>query len=230
MNDLKKTITAIKAGKNSKAQRSNIYLDKKFAFSLDNEVIFKEKLKVGQPITLQQIERLNGSDNYQRCLNAALQFLSVRPRSQSETSQRLAKRGFSQPEIELTIEKLKNLNLLNDTAFAEYWKENRTAFRPRSQRVLKLELRQKGVESEVVNAAVSQIDEAANAYRAAAIKARTLPTADYQVFRKRLGGFLLRRGFGYGVIKNTVKQMWQEKTGIAVTQLDQDEETGTFQD
>jgi regulatory protein len=230
MDNLKKKITAIKAGKNPRVQRSNIYLDEKFAFSLDNEVILKEKLKVGQPITPQQLEKLNGSDNYQRCLNAAFQFLSVRPRSQSETTQRLTKRGFAQPEIEKTVEKLKNLKLLNDSAFAEYWKENRTAFRPRSQRVLKLELRRKGVAAEVVNAAVSQVDETANAYQAATTKSRTLPTTDYQSFHKRLSGFLLRRGFGYGVIKNTVKLVWQEKTGVPATQFDLEEETGTSQD
>jgi regulatory protein len=230
MNKIVKTITAMKAGKNPRIQRANIYLDGKFAFSLENEVILKEQLKVGQTISVQQLEKLNSSDSKIRCLNAAFQFLSVRPRSQSEMMQRLTRRGYAETEIEETVVKLKSLNLLDDTAFAEYWKENRASFRPRSQRMVSLELRRKGIESEVVKAAVSGIDETANAYQAAITKARSIPVADYQIFRKRLSGFLQRRGFGYGVIKTTVKQVWQEKTGDPVSQIDFEEDTGTAQD
>ena len=230
MESMVKKITAIKAGKNPRIERSNVFLDGKFAFSLDNEVILKEKLKVGQAITAQQLEKINGSDNDQRCLNAAFQFLTVRPRSQNETAQRLTRRGFGEAEIERTLTKLKDLHLLDDSAFAEYWKENRTSFRPRSQRMLKLELRRKGIDAEVTNAVVSEVDETANAYQAALTKARSLRAADYQEFRKKLGGFLQRRGFGYGVIKSTVKQVWLEKSGESAAPMDIEEETGTAQD
>ncbi len=230
MENLNNKITAIKAGKNHRLKRSNIYLDGKFAFSLENEVILKQNLKVGQPLSEQQLEKLNTADNLLLCLNAAFQFLSVRPRSRSEMVQRLTKRGFAEPEIEQTITRLKSINLLDDAAFAEYWKENRTSFRPRSQRMLKSELRQKGVETEVVNAAISGIDETANAYRAALVRARTLQLVDYPLFCKKLGGFLHRRGFSYSVIHSTVKQVWQEKSGKSAEQNDIEEETGTTQD
>ncbi len=76
-----------------------------------------------------------------------------------------------------------------------------------------MELRRKGVQSEVIQEVVGDIDDADNAYRAAVNKARTLPVSDYQVFRQRLGGYLQRRGFNYGVINNIVKKAWQERTG-----------------
>ena len=230
MNSSDKTITDIKAGKNARLQRSNIYLNGKFAFSLDDEVVLKEKLQIGQPLSGALLEKLNGADSYQRCLNAAFQFLTTRPRSQSEVRERLTRRGFGGTEIEQAVANLKRLNLLDDAAFAEYWKENRTAFRPRSQRMIKLELRSKGVEAEVVNEAVSQIDETANAYQAATTKAARLQAADYREFSKKLGGFLQRRGFGYGVIKSTVKQVWLEKSGQSVSPVDLEEETGTAPD
>lgn len=147
------------------------------------------------------------------CLDAALRFLTYRPRSEAETRTRLRKQGFADEEIGKVIEHLKEIHLLDDTAFAEYWKENRDSFRPRSQRLLKLELRRKGLGHDVINAAVEDIDEAENAYRAALTKARTVPVADYQVFRQKLGGFLQRRGFGYGVVNQTLKRIWEEKTG-----------------
>ena len=51
---------------------------------------------------------------------------------------------------------------------------------------------------------------AAAAYQADLHKAQHLPKQDYEVFRRRLGDYLKRRGFGYTVISQTVKRLWQE--------------------
>jgi regulatory protein len=223
-----KTITAIRTGKNPRLERSNVYLDGKFAFSLNNEVIVKQKLQVGKTLTRQQLNNLNGDDNKLRCLNVAYHFLSLRPRSRKEVEVQLKKHGFETSEIESTLDKLEKLHLLDDQAFADYWQENRTTFRPRSRWALSQELRQKGVENEVIHTALETLDENTNAYRAARQKARTLLTADYLEFRRKLGGFLQRRGFGYGVIQNTVKRVWQENSGRAP--VDITDETGEAQD
>jgi regulatory protein len=223
---LNSKITAIKAAKNPRIQRSNIFLDGKFAFSLDNEVILKEALKADRELSPAEIELLTRADHFQKCLNAAFHFLSCRPRSEAETKIRLQRRGYADEEVERVIAQLRRMNLINDTAFAEFWKENRNSFRPRSQRMLKSELKRKGVESEVINDVVENVDEKDNAYRAATAKARTLPVADYQIFRQRLGSYLRRRGFSYRVISNVVKQAWQERTGISGSSSNVVEETG----
>ena len=229
MQTLKKKISAIKAGKNPLVQRSQVFLDGKFAFSLDNEVILKEKLKIGQVLGQREIDLLSGADRHQNCLNAAYSFLTPRPRSEAETRRRLAQKGYNASEIDPVLVQLKGLSLIDDQAFAEYWKENRTAFRPRSQRALKNELRQKGVEVEVVNAAIESVDETGGALQAARTKARTLSAADFIIFRQKLAGFLRRRGYAYNVIKPVIKQIWQEKTGEANPDVDSGEETGYSQ-
>jgi regulatory protein len=228
MEKLKYKITSIRAGKNPRVQRANVFLDGKFAFSLDNEVILKENLKVGQELSQAEFDILTRADGFQRCLNAAFQFLSYRPRSEAETRARLAKRGFEPVEIEGVISQLKRLSLLDDVAFTEFWMENRNSFRPRSQRMLKQELRRKGIDSEVIKETVEDIDETDNAYRAALTRARTLPVADYQVFRQRLGGYLQRRGFNYGVINKVVKKTWQERTGESGNRSEPPVESGTI--
>ncbi len=206
-------ITAVKAVKNPSVPRSGIFIDGKFAFSLDNEVVLKEQLKVGQELSSKEVDILTKADQFQSCLNAAFHFLSFRPRSEVETRQRLRRRGYADEEIDRVISKLKQLELLNDAAFAQFWKENRSSFRPRSRRMLNVELQRKGVESEVIKEATEDIDDTENAYKAAIAKVRALRVADYQIFRKKLGGYLQRRGFNYGVINSTVKRVWQEQTG-----------------
>ncbi len=221
-------ITAIKAGKNPRVQRSNIFLDNKFAFSLDNEVIAKEALRVGRELSPKEVTVLTRADNFQRCLNAAFHFLSYRPRSEAETRLRLQRKGYDNKDIDRVITQLKRLDLVNDTAFAEFWKDNRNSFRPRSQRMVSLELRRKGVDREVISEVIDNIDDAENAYRAAMVKARTLSIADYQIFRQKLGSYLQRRGFNYGTINNTVRRAWQERTQSSASASETPSEVEAF--
>jgi regulatory protein len=214
MKKLNGKVTAISAGKNPGVRRSNIFLDGKYAFSLDNEVVLKEYLKVGRNLSQAEVMELTRADQFQRCLNAAFHFLGYRPRSEAEIRQRLQHRSFESQDIEKTISELKRLGLLNDASFAEFWKENRNSFRPLSQRMVKQELKKKGVDTAVIDETVETIDDRENAYKAAVVKARTLPLTDYEIFRRRLGGYLQRRGFNYGVINSIVKQTWEERTSM----------------
>ena len=201
-------ITTIRAGRGQ--QRVNIFLDGKFTFSLEAEVAVKEGLQVGQELSSSQIEALARSDHFHRCFNAAVHYLSYRPRSESEIRERLQRRGFDGDSIEAVIARLKEQGLVNDIAFAQFWKDNRESFSPRSQWLTKLELRRKGVATDIIDQVVDEADDTDSAYRAALSKARSLPLSDYQGFRRRLGDYLKRRGFDYGVINHTVERIWQE--------------------
>jgi regulatory protein len=203
-----KKITAIRAGRGRK-KRVNIFLDGKFAFSVGAEVAVKEKLRVEEELSAEQIEALARSDGIQRCFNAAVHYLSYRPRSEPELRERLERRGFNGDSVETVIARLKEQRLVDDTAFAQFWTDNRESFSPRSRWLTRLELRRKGVAEDIIDRVVGTIDEEDSAYRAALKKARSLPQSDYQSFRRRLGEHLKRRGFSYGVINNTVNRLWQ---------------------
>ena len=203
-------ITALRAGGN-RAKRVNIFLDGKFAFSLEAEVVAKEGLQVEQVLSADQIEALVRSDHFQRCLSAAFHYLSYRPRSESELRERLTQRSFASDTQEAVITRLKGQGLVDDMAFAQFWKDNRESFSPRSRWLTKLELRQKGVASNIIDQVAEAVDDSDSAYRAALSKARSLPQFDYQSFRRRLGGYLKRRGFSYGVISHTVERLWQDQ-------------------
>jgi len=205
-------ITALRAGKGG-GKRVKVFLDDRFAFSLEAEVAVKEGLKMEQELSQGEIEALAKSDNRHRCLNAATRYLSYRPRSQSELKQRLIKRGFDNDSIEAVLSKLKEQGLVDDMSFAQFWRDNRQSFSPRSRWLTKLELRQKGVSSDIIDKMTDTIDDADSAYRAALNKAGRLSLSDEHNFRRRLGQYLKRRGFSYEVINGTVKRVWQEQGG-----------------
>ena len=120
--------------------------------------------------------------------------------------------GFTQKNYQNTGSKQlwRELRLLDDQAFAEAWTESRQRNSPRGRRMLLAELAQKGVEREVAQESVAAVDEEAAAVRAARKRSRTLRGLEFRDFRRRLGDFLARRGFGYDVCEAAIKQLWAE--------------------
>jgi regulatory protein len=203
-------ITALRANKRTDKQL-NMFIDGKFAIKIDMGAVKSEELKIGQEISDNRLKELAEDVSLAHCLNVAYRFLSYRPRSEAEMKERLHRRGFEDSKIEIVINKLKEQNLLDDTAFAQFWKENRETFRPRSQRLTRLELKKKGVAAAIIEEVTKESDDTQSAYQAAQKKVQHLPNQDYEVFRRRLGDYLQRRGFGYSVINQTVKRIWQER-------------------
>jgi regulatory protein len=201
-----KKITAIEAQKNR--NRVNIHLDGEFAFGLAR--ITAAWLKVGDTLSDEKIASLQAEDMRERALQQALLFLSYRARSEKEIRQNLLKHEFTEDAIETTLEKLRINNLANDPEFARAWVENRNTFRPRSRRALLMELRQKGLDDETAQAAVSGVDENALAYESALKRANRLKGLEWGEFRKKLSEYLARRGFPYSVIAPVVTRIWNE--------------------
>jgi len=202
-------ITALKPAKN-RPNRVHLYLDGKFIGSLETVQVKRGGLTVGAEFEGAQLEALLLALQTTRCLNAAYRYISYRPRSEAELQERLQKRGFTAAQIDATLGKLKEQRLLDDMKFAEFWQENRQAFSPRSRWLTGRELAQKGVSADIVKDAVQHIDEDAAAYEIASRRAPRLAAAEYEEFRRKIGGFLQRRGFGYAVIHRTLNKVWDE--------------------
>ena len=201
------TVTAVKTPKRGRS-RLSIYLNGTFAFSLEKEVVREHGLHPGQLLSEEELHGLRRADLLHRCLAAALRLLSYRPRSEMEMRQRLGLR-FETETVDTVVSQLKERQLLDDAAFARFWKENREAFRPRSSKLLEMELRRKGVDSEVVSQALMGVDDDELAHRAARKKGHNLEK-DYDVFRRKLGAYLVRRGFSYEVTNRTIQRVWRE--------------------
>jgi regulatory protein len=147
----------------------------------------------------------------QDCLDAAYYYLSYRPRSEGEIRQWLHKRGFANEVAEKVIAKLREQNLSDDLTFAQFWKDNRLSFRPKSKRLIKKELRDKKVAAEIIEQVTKDIDDEEIAYKLGSSRLSSLAHLDYPDFYRRLSSYLAYRGFNYEVIKRTAALLWQEK-------------------
>lgn len=95
-------------------------------------------------------------DDSAAVLGDAARFLEVRPRSIDEVRRRLRDAGYRAGLVEGAVERLVDLGMLDDRAFARAWVESRDRARPRGERALRAELRRKGIADEVV---VEVLDE-----------------------------------------------------------------------
>jgi regulatory protein len=202
-----KKITAIEAQKKT-PNRVNIHLDGEFAFGLAR--IVAAWLRVGQELSEEKIEQLLAEDARERAYQQAMLFLSYRARSESEIRKNLRKHEIPEAVIEQTLERLRQDGLANDSQFASMWVENRNAFRPRSRRMMAMELKQKGLDDEAIHSAMSSVDDEASAHDAAQKKAARWKDLEWNDFRRKLSEFLARRGFSYSVVSPIVTRIWNE--------------------
>ena len=202
------TITALVVQKRNK-DRVKVYLDGKFAFGL--AAIEALTLKRGQVLSDADIARLHDADEAEKAHERALRFLANRPRSASEVRQNLRKAGFSPDTIERVLARLSRADLVNDKAFARYWLENRRQFNPRGQRALRQELRQKGVDPQVIEMVLQQaaFNDDRAAIQAALAKVNRYRHLPREEFEQKLGAYLGRRGFDYETVGAAVAAAWQ---------------------
>jgi regulatory protein len=221
---MNREVTALKAQKKN-PNRINVFLDGEFAFGLAR--IVAAWLTIGQQLSEEDIDRLKRQDTSEVAFQKALRFLSYRPRSEGEVQRKLSEQGYEEPVVMETIQRLKDNRILGDDVFARVWVENRSTFRPRSKRMLSMELRQKGVAEEEIEKALAETeDDTSLAYQSAVKYAGRLAGSDWETFRKRLGAYLMRRGFSYGTIAPILHQIWEETRssddGINLTQNEED--------
>jgi regulatory protein len=204
---IKRKITALSAQKRN-PQRVNVYLDGEFAFALAR--IVAAWLQVGQEIDDEKIAQLTTQDSYENAHQRALNFLSYRPRSAEEIRQNLREHQTTEQVIEHVLERLVQSNLVNDSAFAQAWVDNRSALRPRSKRALAFELQRHGVDSQIIEQSLETVNDEQLAYQAACSRARRLQSLEWKEFRQKLTQYLLQRGFGYEEVAQVTQRIWNE--------------------
>lgn len=200
-------ITALEIQKRNK-DRVNVYIDDEFAFGLS--LMEAARLRKGQVLSDAEIAALRGEDDVLRAVDSAANFLSYRPRSISEVRRNLKEKEMPPEVIEAAVERLTALGYLDDEAFARFWVQNRSEFKPLSHKALRQELRQKGLADAIIGEALGETSESEMAYQAAIKQSRRLRGQTKAIFKQKLTGFLQRRGFSYTTTRDVIERLIDE--------------------
>lgn len=178
------------------------------AFTLSEEILFRSGLQIGDELDEGAIARLLADDDVARSTEAALNFLSYRARSEQEVRDRLKRGDFSPEAIDATIVRLNEWRYLDDADFARRWVESRARGKPKGQRLLQQELRQKGIDAETSKQAIAEadLDELTAATELARKRLSTMAGEDPAAIRRKISAYLARRGYGFDVARRALER------------------------
>ncbi len=201
-------ITAIEIQKNDPDRRS-IYIDGDFSVGVSSEVVLTLGLYVGQEVGEQELEAVAYREDRRKAINSAINLLSYRDRTIGEIEKRLKSKSYPEDLIGEVIEELTRLELVDDKKFSKDWVESRGKFKPKSRSALVAELRNKGVDKELAESAVENIDDEDELKMAKSVaeNAARKTSKEGDALVRYLSGVLARRGFNWEIIRRVLEEI-----------------------
>lgn len=141
-------------------------------------------------------------ETYDRCMDLAMRYLGYRARTEKELSDYLLRREMPPEAVGAVIERLREYRYLDDSAFALRFALSRV--RKGGARKIAYELRQKGVDSETIDAVIGQIDPDEELVHATAHARKALRGESDAKARGRAYAAVSRRGYGGDVARMAI--------------------------
>lgn len=142
----------------------------------------------------------NATETGRTPMDAALRYLGARARTVREVERHLDSCEYGEVEVYETVERLKELGLVNDLAYADEFVRTRLATKPISRAHLREQLLAHEVEAQAIEQAMLQLDDDAQRQSAISVAekyarqyARLAPEERDEMVLRRL----LSRGYSY---------------------------------
>ena len=206
---MKKRLTDIQVDEETPSRRI-LFLDGVYFDSVDAGCIPKLGLRVGLEIEAEVLHKLIEADEGMRAKNYALELLSSQSYSKSQMIYQLGQKGFGTEAIDITLEDLEQLGHIKDENFAKKWIVRRQRSKPKGKKMLQHELSNHSIDKTTVDRVLAGIHDAEEtniALQLAQKQIKRYQSLAPEVAKRRLHGFLLRRGFDYETIQSVIERV-----------------------
>lgn len=156
-----------------------------------------------------------------KAYNYCIWALSQGDKTKKFLVDRMTVKNCPEDIIEDTITRIEELGWLSDERYAESFVRDRQEIRKTGKRKIQMELRQKGVPSDIIDEALADVDDEDEKERAAALISRRVHSTRNLEPRKRtdrLASYLVRNGYGPGIAFQVVRE------ALAAENVDVDDE------
>ncbi|HEX5435522.1 MAG TPA: regulatory protein RecX [Gemmatimonadaceae bacterium] len=197
--------------------RFDLDVDGRVVATLSLDAIERLHLVVGSAFDDMRAEAVEREAAAQRTMDRALNMLAFRARSVRELRRALVRKGEPEATTNAAIDRLSALGLLDDRVYARGYIRAKVTGAGFSRRRLRGELARRGVAAEIIQAAIEQVfaeesvDEHALIERVALKKCRSLSNLDPATRRRRLYGYLARRGYELDDIRQVMARVLAER-------------------
>lgn len=196
-----------------------VHLDGEARCTLPLSTVRELGLEEGMELSPEEAERVLAEGRFREVMDRALDYLSYRSRSRAELERHLRGKGWDGPVVERVVERCRELDYLDDRAFAVSYARDRIRLKPRGKFRLLRELRKKGVSEADAEAGIDRafreegVSERELLERAAEKRWEGRRTDDPRKLRRRLWGYLRRRGFRSHDIREVVDDLMGDLDG-----------------
>ena len=206
-------ISKITRGKNN-PERYNIYLEEKFAFSVDEAVLIRYQLTKGKEVDQWTLEEINFEDEVRKAYNKALYYLGFRMRSEGEVRKKLKEKEFGDAVIDEAVKKLYTFNFLDDRAFSEALMRTQVKSSKKGPKAIQQDMQKRGIDKQVQKDVLDSYSEEEQlevakglAEKIAAKESAKTPNQ----IKQKINDSLMRKGYSYTLIKQAIADLDLEK-------------------
>ncbi|MEK7603165.1 MAG: RecX family transcriptional regulator [Patescibacteria group bacterium] len=184
-----------------RADRYSIFIDGEYSFSLSERELIASGIHSGLEISPTEVKNYKKLSQTDKVYGLVLNLIARRARSQKELIDYMRRKNLDDSEVQIILNKLSKSRLVDDLEFARRWVQNRRDLKNASNRKLHLELRVKGINSEIIDEVLANsLDDEQSALAELIEKKRR--QAKYREDPQKLMAYLARQGFNYSDIKN----------------------------
>jgi regulatory protein len=188
-----------------------ITLESGETYIVDRRIYAESGISEGNRLEVSDVQRLLDADDRNAASNTAARILTVRARSTAELAAALRLRGYPEHIIADLVADFTDRGYLNDEEFARRWIALRSEIAPRAGRLLKRELRAKGIDQDIADQSLSEADlsDEQIAMDLANRRLGKMEGLPLETKRRRIAGFLERRGFNWEVVRAVDRELIQ---------------------
>jgi regulatory protein len=195
--------------------RTTVFVEGKSVGTINNLRLSELNLAVGDPWTPQLAEVMVEAVAYDKAFRAATRRLARRAMSESMLRRKLKEAEHAPEAIEQVMQRLHELDLLDDEAFGRALIREATLTKAAGPRLLSQKLYAKGLDRQLIDRLVAEATQDDNqqiedATTFAEKKLRSMQRLDTQAKRRRLYGQLARRGFTPDTIRTAMSRAMDE--------------------
>lgn len=185
---------------------SALYIDGEFAINLDTETLIINHFTIGKEIDDEMLHDVINKSNIKRCKDKALYLIEFRDHSRKELFDKL-KKDYPEDIIEDTLNKLEDLGLINDEAFAKKYATDLFNLKHLSKNGVTQQLKLKGIDKEIIYDVINDFDiDEKESIELIINKKYKNNITDEKAYRRAFNA-LLRKGYNYSDIKSVMEKI-----------------------
>ncbi len=199
-------ITSIEKSDKNKSMAS-VCIDNKTEFVLPLKRIDALNLTIDKTIEQETLDYILKYEVYAAAKNAAVKYLSLKLRTSFELKEKLRELGYEEATINKVINDLTEIDYINDYKYAVKYITEKTKLKPKSIKLLAMELDYKGIPDDIINSVIEELSPDDDEVALGLLKKRYSKFKEFdEILIKKMKSYLAGKGFNYNQISKAISK------------------------